>query len=164
MSDIIDITRRKGGDKMENLPELLERVKARLEVVYYESSKKNHEILTEEFKTLPKDSRGFIVHKAYDGFMNKYGYRVYERYVKYWTDEDAKKDAHSKAESDVKRLYLRIEKITGSKIAACHLRFNNGELNGTVKGTEGTANVNTIIAGGYNIQCRHFRTLVKKIG
>ena len=36
-----------------------------------------------------------------------------------------------------------------------------GELNGLVNGTRGVARVTTIGAGGYNIQCFHFRTLVK---
>lgn len=36
------------------------------------------------------------------------------------------------------------------------------DLNGFIVGTRGTAKVQTIGAGGYNIQCFHFRTLINK--
>lgn len=39
----------------------------------------------------------------------------------------------------------------------------NGEINGIAIGNKAKAKVTTIIAGGYNIQCSHFRVLVHKI-
>ena len=39
----------------------------------------------------------------------------------------------------------------------------SGELNGIVNGTKGSVRVNTISAGGWNIQCFHYRVLVNKI-
>ena len=38
-----------------------------------------------------------------------------------------------------------------------------GELNGYIIGERGTAKVTTIGAGGYNVQCFHFRTLIHKV-
>jgi hypothetical protein len=37
----------------------------------------------------------------------------------------------------------------------------DGSMNGTVTGDKGKVNITTIIAGGYNIQCIHYRVLVK---
>lgn len=38
-----------------------------------------------------------------------------------------------------------------------------GDINGIIVGTEGKAKIQTIGAGGYNIQCFHFRTLIHEI-
>ena len=40
----------------------------------------------------------------------------------------------------------------------------NGELNGYITGEHGSCNVTTISAGGWNIQCAHFRVLVHAVG
>jgi hypothetical protein len=40
---------------------------------------------------------------------------------------------------------------------------NNLEINGVVIGTKAKANVQTITAGGWNIQCLHFRVLVHEV-
>lgn len=62
------------------------------------------------------------------------------------------------------QLIETVEKITG-EIEDCQgLRIDvYGNLNGLVIGKEGKAKVQTISAGGYNIQCYHYRTLVDRI-
>ena len=62
-------------------------------------------------------------------------------------------------------LIRRVTKVTGTIIDASALRIGeqNGELNGLVIGEEGKAYVETIGAGGYNIQRFHYRVLVKKV-
>lgn len=58
----------------------------------------------------------------------------------------------------------RISKVVGEIEDTSHLFMgNNGAINGFVKGTQGSANVESILAGGYNIQCLHYRVLVKEI-
>lgn len=67
--------------------------------------------------------------------------------------------------SKILDLIRRVTKVTGTIIDASALRIGeqNGELNGLVIGQEGKAFVETIGAGGYNIQRFHYRVLVKKV-
>lgn len=67
-------------------------------------------------------------------------------------------------EADVKYDFIveRTNEITGTITDATNLKVGSkGDLNGYIKGERGTAKVETIGAGGYNIQCFHFRTLIK---
>jgi hypothetical protein len=60
------------------------------------------------------------------------------------------------------KLVARISQKAGEVVDASGLRIaTNGEINGTVVGTAGTVSVETVAAGGYNIQCLHYRILVK---
>lgn len=55
----------------------------------------------------------------------------------------------------------RTNEIVGKITDASKLRVSQkGNLDGIVIGEKGTAKVQTIGAGGYNIQCFHFRTLI----
>ena len=60
--------------------------------------------------------------------------------------------------------YARVMDLAGNIIDASDLRIGkNGEINGIVIGDKNKVKVETISAGGYNIQCYHFRVLVKLI-
>jgi hypothetical protein len=72
---------------------------------------------------------------------------------------------HRELEQDKKAKYddivNRANKICGTITDATGLSVGEkGELNGLVIGDRGTAYIETIGAGGYNIQCYHFRTLI----
>lgn len=55
----------------------------------------------------------------------------------------------------------RTNRIVGTITDASHLMIGDkDDLNGYIIGTRGTAKVQTVGAGGYNIQCYHFRTLI----
>ena len=55
----------------------------------------------------------------------------------------------------------RITRVVGTITDAADLSIGGkGDINGIISGTEGRAKVETIGAGGYNIVCFHFRTLV----
>ncbi len=61
-------------------------------------------------------------------------------------------------------LYYRCTAAVGVITDASGLYVgDNGSLNGYIEGENGKATVETIVAGGYNIQCRHYRVLVKPI-
>lgn len=57
-------------------------------------------------------------------------------------------------------LVQRIGQSVGRITDARGLHVSNGEIAGTIIGEHGTASIQTIGAGGYNIQRFHFRTLV----
>lgn len=60
-----------------------------------------------------------------------------------------------------KDLIFRVSDVAGVIKDASHLTIRNGNINGYVVGDKGNALVETIGAGGYNIQCFHYRVLVK---
>lgn len=61
-------------------------------------------------------------------------------------------------------LVQRMMKVVGRITDAGHLSIGpKGDINGYIEGTEGKATVETIGAGGYNVQCYHFRTLIHEI-
>ena len=57
----------------------------------------------------------------------------------------------------------RVGKIVGKITDGRHLGIENGEICGIIIGENGAASIRTIGAGGYNIQCYHFRTLVHEV-
>lgn len=58
-------------------------------------------------------------------------------------------------------LMTRINKVVGTITDAAYLSIGpKGDIEGYIVGTEGKARIETIGAGGYNIQCFHFRTLI----
>lgn len=65
-----------------------------------------------------------------------------------------------------KSLYItyKVYKMVGKIIDAEEIyEANDGNINGYIVGENGRCKVETIIAGGHNIQCRHFRVLVSRI-
>lgn len=77
--------------------------------------------------------------------------------------ERMKKAINKDAELKEKMLVARVNKAVGTIVKAIELNVGvNGELNGYIKGENGTCKIETIYAGGYNIQCLHYRVLVKR--
>lgn len=92
-------------------------------------------------------------------------------WLKPYINERTLDDAIAKFKKDVDREWARkydfiIERtnaIVGQITDASNLKIGaKQDLNGFIIGTKGTAKVQTIDAGGYNIQCYHFRTLINK--
>ena len=60
-------------------------------------------------------------------------------------------------------LFYRIRHITGEVTDWTQIFCSNNALNGIVIGKEGRAKVESILAGGYNIQRLHVRVLVHSV-
>ncbi len=61
-------------------------------------------------------------------------------------------------------LVVKVTEHVGNITDVSNLRVGyDGGLNGIIIGDQGKAKVETIVAGGYNIQCRHYRCLVHKL-
>ena len=80
------------------------------------------------------------------------------------TDEEIHNDNVKLARAEVLDLYRRVKDITGEVTDWSGIGLEQGNifpiLTGLVIGKEGKAFVETILAGGYNIQRLHIRTLV----
>jgi hypothetical protein len=113
-------------------------------------------------------------------FTNRWGHLDYTsikvrdgeyEWLKPYINEYSLSAAMAKLKKDVDKEWIRkydfiIERtnaIVGQITDASNLKIGaKHDLNGFIIGTKGTAKVQTIDAGGYNIQCYHFRTLISK--
>jgi inhibitor of KinA sporulation pathway (predicted exonuclease) len=85
----------------------------------------------------------------------------------YLTDDQIHDSNVKYAREEVLDLYIRVKDVTGEVTDWSNISLEHGNrfpiLTGFVVGKEGKASVETILAGGYNIQRLHIRTLVHSI-
>ena len=139
----------------KEVPEVLKSLQTELVTGWDEHDKNSRE-------RIRKDRREM----DYDDFKQKY--RGRDTSVEDKTDEQIHASNVRDAESIILDLVNRVKGITGeiTSWAGLTVRPGNGGwsvLNGQVKGKEGIAYVESIGAGGYNIQRYHIRVLVKSI-
>lgn len=115
-----------------------------------------------------KRSRKFEEEYVENPFRHKFGQSIqYARSFWGMTDEQIHEDNLKSGKSLILDLLKRVTKITGPVRDWKGLELTRGNmgsvLNGVVIGEDGKARVESILAGGYNIQRLHVRTLVKPI-
>ena len=77
------------------------------------------------------------------------------------TDEQIRKDCVEGCENDVIDLVNRVYYKIGNIADCSGLHYQHNEINGVIRSNDGeTVTVKSILAGGYNIQRLHIRTLV----
>lgn len=142
---------------IEALPKFL---KAREK--YWEEDKKYSEywrLTGEERKAMREAHR-----RLGEEFKTAWGWM--EQYVEYRDKLDVErltKDLRIEADRKYDFIIERTNAIVGKITDAAGLTIGaKDDLNGFIIGDKGTAKVTTIGAGGYNIQCYHFRTLIRE--
>lgn len=132
-----------------------------------ESMKKMESELVTEWDAYDKNHRDKIREAkrtmSYEEFSKKFS--TNERYdLMYQTDEQIHNNNERDAKIMIVNLFNRVKAITGEVTdwsdLKCELGNMGAVLTGFVIGKEGRAEVETILAGGYNIQRLHIRTLV----
>lgn len=142
----------------------------------YEEAEEQAETLR---KTFQIDRNGIyetrMVFNPHRNREEKHSVKVAEgkyEYLSPYTTERTLEEAKAKLEKDLvqeanRKYDFIIEKtnaIVGVITDASNLKVGEkDDLNGFIIGTKGTAKIQTIGAGGYNIQCYHFRTLIHKM-
>lgn len=139
----------------KEVPETLKSLQTELVNEWDRYDTKRKESLYEEYKEI-----------GYSEFMKKHRFAGYEFMHK--TVDEIHKENVRDAEAIILNLVNRVKGITGEITSWDNLYLNpdnNGwsVLNGYVVGKEGRAVVESIGAGGYNIQRYHIRVLVKSV-
>ena len=103
--------------------------------------------------------------KSYQLLINTYGQLVQMIAFKRNKEQELNDFLDKEEKAKIFDLIARVTKVVGTITDASGLSigYQNGELNGIVIGTNGKAEVETIGAGGWNIQIFHYRVLVKKL-
>jgi hypothetical protein len=162
--DVIDLKRKLNDYKVQKaqesareaeVPEVLKQL---MEIIITENDKADLEYqnkLKAEYKEL-----------GYKDFIKKYKSTKYEFL---WKKEDSNhKDNTEYAKNLIFDLINRTKKTIGKIISWNDITITYGThgipaLNGIVEGENGKARLESIFAGGYNVQKLHIRVLVKKI-
>ena len=98
------------------------------------------------------------------GFLFEYVQHNYRTESYSFDSAKFEKDIKREAERKYDDIIDRTKAIVGEITDASGIEVGyKGNLDGFIIGTEGKAKFQTIGAGGYNIQCFHFRTLIHEV-
>lgn len=105
-------------------------------------------------------------HEAYVALYNTYSKeycaQIFDRGESGWK-EMVKKDIEREAVRKEKQLIDRVNHEVGAIVEALSLKVGyDCGINGYIKGERGLCKIETIYAGGYNIQRLHYRVLIHK--
>lgn len=113
---------------------------------------KSIEYLYEHIRQLK--ATGTPVSKLYRAFGSDYDKAMA------WDKNEIRQLAERKAQAYVSDLYRRVTKKVGDIVDYHDLYLNGPAINGTIVGEKGTTRLETIQAGGYNIQRLHLRVIL----
>lgn len=155
-------------EELNNLYNSWDKLYRTKENEFYEISKSaNYENAFERNKAkriFMDNARNEYYIKPRNVLFEKAGFNEFSEYerVSECSIEALKKENLEKAQQSVLNLIEKVEDRVGKVIDWSNLHFGaNGMLNGRVTGNLGSIYVETIGAGGYNIQRFHYRVLLK---
>lgn len=140
----------------KNLPEVLRIMEYELFQRWYEYDIQRKEDLRRSYREAEEKGR-----EGHREWMRMHSLAAYNFF--HLTDEQIEKDNKQAAKHFVLDLYHRIHNITGEITYYRDVRLDGHALNGIFEGKTGKVRVETIMAGGYNIQRLHLRCLVHEI-
>lgn len=109
----------------------------------------------EKYKHEEYDLPLFQIYRYYNYFRNDMVIEFFEEYLEVELNKEMR--------TRLLNLMKNVGRITGRVVNAdLHIGID-GNLNGIIYGEMGNAKIETIGAGGYNIQCYHYRCLIHKI-
>lgn len=128
------------------------------------------EKVKDEIENAPFNKKMTVKVRLINAFKEKYYKNIdaltKEVYLSYgrYDDEKLKKILDKDVQHKYTKFISQIEKKAGAIKDVTGLRIGlKGDINGYVIGDKSKVHVETITAGGYNIQCFHYRTLVNNI-
>lgn len=141
---------------LKEIPEVFKSLQDELVTTWDAWDKERRERLRKIFKELGSRE---AFHRGYTGADYDFQYK---------TDDQIHGSNVRDAKALILDLYNRVKDITGEVTDWSGIRATQGSngftvLNGIVIGKEGRAEVESILAGGYNIQRLHVRVLVKSV-
>jgi hypothetical protein len=99
---------------------------------------------------------------GYKTFIQRYSRSRWD-YLRSHNEQDFREENEKAAENWILDLYNRIKRETGEIVTWDNITATPKGLNGYIKGKLGAVNVETIMAGGYNIQRLHYRVILHKV-
>ena len=144
-------------------PEILKEFQNSIVEMWDRWDLKRKERLKKEYDGMANNGK-----ERFRAFIEKYSYTTYE-FMAYTTPEEIHRENEKQSERVVMNLWNRVADIVGDATDWAGLYLTQGNeyegctVNGRVIGTKGIAIVETIGAGGYNIQKFHYRTLVHAV-
>lgn len=102
--------------------------------------------------------------KFRNAFMSKWAFLTPYIDKSSLNETKVQKDLDRDADAKYDYIVETTTRLVGQIVDATHLYVGEkGDLNGYIIGTDGKASVQTVGAGGWNVQRRHYRTLIHKM-
>lgn len=173
------------ADKVEDIKNATKKLEDKIRILnnwkerLVAAEAKEHKFLTEVPECMKTMMQELIIHwdehdmVRRERLIESYREQGYKEWIKhhnradyefmYMTKDQIHNENVRNAEVAVMDLYNRVNAITGEVNDWSYLHWGGKALNGVVHGKLGSVRVESILAGGYNIQRLHIRVLVHEI-